>query len=132
LLAGGQWDGVHGDVPLQWVHRRRPWRGTPAVIGGDAVGNHGGVAGGVATAVSTIVVVLAVTTAVVAVVVSLAIVVVAVTVARAAAIVLARGGEATIVEQTTFCWSRMLSEQQLDWRCPGGFPPSWYPPGCGG
>jgi hypothetical protein len=92
LLAGGQWAGVHGDVPLQWVHRRWPWRGTPAVVGGDAVGNHGGVAGGVATAVSTIVVVLAVTTAVVAVVVSLAIVVVAVTVARAAAIVLARGG----------------------------------------
>jgi hypothetical protein len=47
-----------------------------------------------------------------------------------------QAGEATpkavIVERTTFCWSRMPSEQQLDRRCPGGFPLSWYPPGCGG
>jgi hypothetical protein len=35
------------------------------------------------------------------------------------------------VERAAFCWSRMSSEQQLDRRCPGGFPPSWYPPGCG-
>jgi hypothetical protein len=26
----------------------------------------------------------------------------------------------------------MPSKQQLDRRCPGGFSPSWYPPGCGG
>jgi hypothetical protein len=34
-------------------------RGTPAVVGGGAMGNHGGVAGGVATAVANIVAVLA-------------------------------------------------------------------------
>jgi hypothetical protein len=90
LLAGGRRAGVHGDVPLRWVHRRRPWRGTAAVVGGDTVGKHGGVAGGVATAVSTIVVVLAATTAVATVVVPMPVVVVAVTVAGAAAVVLAR------------------------------------------
>jgi hypothetical protein len=40
--------------------------------------------------------------------------------------------KAATVEQTMFCWSRTPSEQQLDRRCPGGFPPSWYLPGCGG
>jgi hypothetical protein len=55
LLAGGRRAGVHGDVPLRRVHIRRPWRGTPAVVGGGAMGNHGGVA----TAVATIVAVLA-------------------------------------------------------------------------
>jgi hypothetical protein len=40
--------------------------------------------------------------------------------------------KATTVERTVFCWSRTPSEQQLDQRCPGGFPPSWYPPRCGG
>jgi hypothetical protein len=90
LLAGGRRAGVHGDVPLRWAHRRRPWRGTAAVVGGDIVRKHGGVAGGVATAVSTIVVVLAATTAVAAVVVPMPVVVAAVTVAGAAAVVLAR------------------------------------------
>jgi hypothetical protein len=69
LLAGEGRGRVHGDVPPRWVHRRRPWRGTSAVVGCSAVGNHGGVT----TAVSTIVAVLA-----------------AVTVAGAAAVVLAR------------------------------------------
>jgi Flp pilus assembly protein TadB len=77
-------------VPLRRVHIRRPWRGTPAVVGSGAVGNHGGIAGGVATAVSTTVVVLAATTAVAAVVVPILIVVAVVTVAGAAAVVLAR------------------------------------------
>jgi hypothetical protein len=84
LLAGGRRAGVPGDVLLRWVHIRRSWRGTPTVVGGGAVGNHGGVAGGVATAVSTIVAVLAATTVVAAVVVA------AVTVVRAAVVVLAR------------------------------------------
>jgi hypothetical protein len=43
-----------------------------------------------------------------------------------------QASEAATVERTTFCWSRTPSEQQLDRRCPGGFPPSWYSPGCGG
>jgi hypothetical protein len=71
-------------VPLRRVHIRWPWRGTPAVVGGSAVGNHGGVVGGVATAVSTIVAVLAATTAVAAVVVAV------VTIAGATSVVLAR------------------------------------------
>jgi hypothetical protein len=41
-------------------------------------------------------------------------------------------GEAVIVERTAFCWSKTPSKQQLDRRCPGGFPPSWYPARCGG
>jgi Flp pilus assembly protein TadB len=90
LLADGRRAGVHGDVPLRRVHRRRPWRGTPAVVGGDVVGNHSGVAGGVATAVSTFVVVLAATTVVVAVVLPMPVVVAVVTVAEAADVVLAR------------------------------------------
>jgi hypothetical protein len=77
-------------VPLRRVHIRWPWRGTPTVVGGGAVGNHGGVAGGVATAVSTIVAVLAVITAVATVVVPMSVVVAAVTVARAVVVVLAR------------------------------------------
>jgi Flp pilus assembly protein TadB len=86
LLAGGRWAGVHSDVPLRQVHKRRPWRGTPTVVGGGAMGNHGGVA----TMVSTIVVVLAATTAVAAVVVPRSGVVAIVTVAGAAVVVLAR------------------------------------------
>jgi hypothetical protein len=85
LLAGEGRGRVHGDVPPRWVHRRRPWRGTSAVVGCSAVGNHGGVT----TAVSTIVAVLAATTAVAAVV-PMPVVVAAVTVAGAAAVVLAR------------------------------------------
>jgi hypothetical protein len=90
LLAGGRWAGVHGNVPLRWVHRCRPWRGTPTVVGGDTVGNHGAVAAGVATAVSTIVTVLAATTTVAAVVVPMPFVVAAVTIVGAVVVVLAR------------------------------------------
>jgi hypothetical protein len=63
---------------------------TPVVIGGGAVGNHGGVAGGVATAVFTIVDVLAATTVVATIVVPMPVVVAAVTVVGAAAVVLDR------------------------------------------
>jgi hypothetical protein len=72
LLVGGRRVGVHGNVPRRRVHVRRPWLGTPTVVGGGAVRSHGGVA------------VLAATTAVVAVVVAV------VTVAGAAAVVLSR------------------------------------------
>jgi hypothetical protein len=88
LLASGRQATVHGDVSLRWVHIHRPWQGTPAVVVGGTVGNHGGVARGVTTAVSTIVIVLAATTAVVAVVVPMPVVVAVVTVAGAAAIVI--------------------------------------------
>jgi hypothetical protein len=77
---------VHGDVPLRRVHKRWPWQGTPTIIGGDTVGNHGGVA----TAVCTIVAILATTTAIAVVVVPMLVVVAAVTVVGAAAVVLAR------------------------------------------
>jgi hypothetical protein len=86
LLAGGRWAEVHVDAPLRWVHRCRSWRGTPAIVGGDTVENHGGVA----TVVSTIVAVLAATTTVAAFVVPMPIVVAAVTIVGAAAVVLAK------------------------------------------
>jgi hypothetical protein len=86
--------------------------------------NHGGVAGGVATTVSTIIAILAATTTVAAVDVPMPVVVAVITIVGAATVVLAR--------RTAFCWSRTPSKQQLDRKCPGGFPPSWYPSGCGG
>jgi hypothetical protein len=61
-------------VPWRWVHVRRPWWGTPTVVGGGAVESHSGVA------------VLAATTAVAAVVVPIPVVVAA----GAAAVVLAK------------------------------------------
>jgi hypothetical protein len=64
-------------VPRRRVHIRRPWWGTPTIVGGGAVGSHSGV------------VVLAATITVAAVVVPISVVVAVVTVAGAAAVVLA-------------------------------------------
>jgi hypothetical protein len=69
LLAGGRRARVHGNVPRRWVHVRRSWWGTLTVVGGDAVGSHGGVA------------VLAATTVVATVIVPISVVVAAFTVA---------------------------------------------------
>jgi hypothetical protein len=89
LLSRGYRAGVHNDVPLPWVHVRRPWWRTSTVVGGGAIGSRGGVARGVATMVSIVVVIPAAITIVMAAVVFVPVVVV-IAVARATIVGLAR------------------------------------------